>query len=151
MGRFKKILLTAAAASSVLTLFFAEAPAGEFVAVIVNKANPQQSLTMSDIKKIYSNTILKWPDGEPITMYDLMENDPVREEFSGKVFGKPSAKVAEEWAHLKITNQAKNPPTTMKSQALIIRRVATERGAIGYVSLSKVKESPLVRIMTILE
>ena len=42
MGRFKKILLTAAAASSVLTLFFAEAPAEEFVAVIVNMANPQQ-------------------------------------------------------------------------------------------------------------
>lgn len=150
MKRSSAVFLAVLSAAALFPAF-GSALAEEFIAVVVNKANLQESLSVNDIKKIYSNTILKWPDGEPIKIYDLMENDPVREDFSARIFGKSSEKVAEEWAHLKLTNQAKNPPVTMKSQTLIIRRVATEKGAIGYVSLSKVKDSPLVRIIKVLE
>jgi len=124
---------------------------GEPVAVIVNKANPVGSLSEAYIKKIYTNGVLSWPDGIPITMYDLSLQDRLRAAFSEKILGMPADRVAEEWAHLKITNQAKNPPYTMKSEALIIRRVAAEKGAIGYVSYSAARNSQDVRIVNTLQ
>jgi ABC-type phosphate transport system substrate-binding protein len=123
----------------------------EPVAVIVNKANPVGSLSESYIKKIYTNGVLSWPDGVPITMYDLSLQDRVRAAFSEKILGMSADRVAEEWAHLKITNQAKNPPYTMKSEALIIRRVAAEKGAIGYVSYSAARNNQDVRIVNTLQ
>jgi ABC-type phosphate transport system substrate-binding protein len=123
----------------------------EPVAVIVNKANPVSSLSEAYIKKIYTNGVLSWPDGMPITIYDLSLQDRLRAAFSEKILGMPADRVAEAWAHLKITNQAKNPPYTMKSEALILRRVAAEKGAIGYVSYSAAKNSQDVRIVNTLQ
>lgn len=123
----------------------------ESVAVIVNKDNPVTLLSDSDIRRIYTNSILKWPDGKPITLYDLAIDNPLRNVFSEKVLGKSPDKVAYEWAHLKITNQAKNPPLTMKNQLLIIKKVSIEMGAIGYVSFSAAKGNTAVKIVSIIQ
>ncbi len=137
-------------ALALLAMFFAApalARAEEAVAVIVNRDNPARSLSDSDIRRIYTNTVLDWPNGAPITIYDLATSNPLRQSFSEQILGKDPDKVAEEWAHLKITNQAKNPPQAIKSEVLIIRRVSREKGAIGYVSLGLVKDNPEVRII----
>lgn len=124
---------------------------GEPVAVIVNKDNRVESLSDNDIRKIYTNTVLNWPGGVPIIIYDLSVQSQLRGVFSMTILGKQPDRAAEEWAHLKITNQAKNPPVTVKSEALIIRRVSTEPGAIGYVSLNAVKNNPDVKIVHIIQ
>lgn len=121
--------------------------AGEPVAVIVHRDNPVDELSEPEIERIYINNVLKWPDGVPITIYDLATSDPLRYDFSYRVLDRAPAKVAEQWAHLKITNQAKNPPLTIKSEALIIRRVSSQKGAIGYVSLGLVKGNKDVKIV----
>lgn len=143
--RFLNILLSAA----VLLAVFASGPAiaGEPVAVIVHRDNPAYKLSEPEIERIYINNVLNWPDGMPITIYDLAISDPLRYDFSYKILGRVPAKIAEQWAHLKITNQAKNPPLTIKSEALIIRRVSRQKGAIGYVSLGLVRDNKDVKIV----
>ncbi|MBI5885488.1 MAG: substrate-binding domain-containing protein [Deltaproteobacteria bacterium] len=130
-------------------------PAGvraqEAVVVIVNKDNPVQRLSESDIRKIYTNYILNWPDGAPIILYDLTLQNPLRFMFSDRIFDRTPERIAEDWAHLKISNQAKNPPLTVKSEALILRRVAAERGAIGYVSLNAARQNPDVKIVSTIQ
>ncbi len=121
------------------------------VVVIVNSENSIVSVTPSYLRKLYNNELLKWPNGVPVTLYDLSADDPVRELFSEVVLGKSSHKVTEQWAQLKITNQAKNPPFIMKSQPLVINRVSLEKGAVGYVLLSSVKNNSSVRIVTTLQ
>lgn len=144
----KKIALLAAVA---FVLAVSPLEAAEPVAVIVNRANQVEKLSESEVKKIYTNNTLAWPDGAPIIIYDLSTSDPSRSVFSDKILGKAPDLVAEEWAHLKITNQAKNPPQTMKSPALIIRRVMREKGAIGYVSLGLVQNNPSVKVVSTLQ
>ncbi len=148
MPRFAKTLL--AAAFLAVAALAMPAGAGDPVAVIVNRDNPVEEMNANGIKRIYTNSVLSWPDGTPITIYDLDIRDPLRESFSGQILGKTPGKVAEEWAHLKITNQAKNPPQTVKSEALIIRRVSREKGAIGYVSLGLVRGNRDVRVVNTL-
>lgn len=121
---------------------------GPGVAVIVNSDNPVGGLTPAELRKIYTNNMLQWPDGTPIRIYDLVIQSPLRGTFSREVLGRSPSSVAEEWAHLKITNQAKNPPLTMKSERLIIRRVSREKGSIGYVSMDMVEGNDDVRVVT---
>lgn len=128
-----------------------DARAAEPVAVIVNRENTAGGMGPGEIRKLYTNSTLNWPDGNPVILYDLLIENRLREVFSSKILGKDPERVAEEWAHLKITNQAKNPPVTVKSEALIIKRVAAERGAIGYVSLSAVRNNPQVRVVFTIE
>ncbi|MBI5492509.1 MAG: substrate-binding domain-containing protein [Deltaproteobacteria bacterium] len=143
-------VLTAAIAAALCLLSIGAAKAADTVAVIINRANLVDRLNESEIRKIYTNTTLSWPDGTPITIYDLSLQDPLRGLFSEKILGKTPDKVAEEWAHLKITNQAKNPPQAMKSESLIVRRVSREKGAIGYVSIGAVKNNQSIRIVNII-
>ncbi len=149
MQRIPRILIL------LIAFFLAAAPARaiseEAIAIIVNRDNPQKALSRDEVRRIYTNSVLEWPDGTPVAIYDLSVEDPVREIFSGKVLRKAPSKVAQEWAHLKITNQAKNPPRAVKSESIIIRRIAREKGAIGYVSLSSVEGNPEVRVVNTIQ
>jgi len=135
----------------VLLAFQATTALAGAVAVIVNSSNQQKSVSVEEIRKFYTNAVLEWPDGTSVTLYDLAINDPVRSVFSEAVLRKSPMNVAEEWAHLKITNQAKNPPVAIKSEALIVRRVSREKGAIGYVSLEAARQKEGVRIVNIFQ
>lgn len=144
---FIRLILLLVAFYAVPARAFAE----ESVAVIVNRENAARAIGPDEIRKLYTNSTLSWPDGQPVLLYDLAVQSRLREVFSSNILGKDPERVAEEWAHLKITNQAKNPPVTMKSEALIIKRVMTERGAIGYVSLNAVRDNPDVRVVFTME
>lgn len=135
-----------------VAVFFSSAQSnGEPVAVIANVENGMAEISISMLKKMYNNDLLKWPDGVPVILYDLDVYNPVRKSFSLSVLGRKSVKIAEEWAHRKITNQALNPPNTIKSERLIMRRVSIQRGALGYVSLSRTKDREDIKILAILE
>ncbi|HLC18425.1 MAG TPA: substrate-binding domain-containing protein [Thermodesulfobacteriota bacterium] len=125
--------------------------ANDPVVVIVNRNNPVEKLSENSLKKIYTNNVLTWPNGMPIIIYDLTIRDPLREVFSERILGRSSRSIAEHWAHLKITNQAKNPPRTVKDQSYMIRKVEHDRGAIGYVSMSSVMDNPNIKIVRTIE
>jgi ABC-type phosphate transport system substrate-binding protein len=125
--------------------------AGDPVAVIVNTDNPMDDMPISMLRRMYKNDVLKWPDGTPIILYDLDVYSHIRETFSISVLGRTSEKIAEDWAHKKITNQALNPPRTIKSERMIMRRVSMQRGAIGYVSLKRTKNRDDIKILAILQ
>ena len=120
----------------------------EEIAVIVNKANPVSKLSMEDIKKFYVNDQLTWADGKTVSLFDLPTADPSRQKFSSVVIGKDAEKVAEEWASKKITNTAKNPPITVKSEILVQERVAKDAGGIGYIPKSKVTSAAVKIVPT---
>ena len=135
-----------------VAFFFSSAQSnGDPVAVIANIDNGMAQISIPMLKKMYNNDLLQWPDGVPVILYDLDVYNPVRKSFSLSVLGRKSEKIAQEWAHRKITNQALNPPNTIKSERLIMHRVSIQRGAIGYVSLSRTKDREDIKILAILE
>ncbi len=109
------------------------------VVVIVNSKNELNQLSRRTIFRLYSNYKLEWGFGESVILYDLLPTNPVRKLFSRQVLGRDASRVAERWAHMKITNQAINPPIVLKSEWMIIRKVSRQKNAIGYVSLRAFK------------
>ncbi len=120
----------------------------ESVAVIVNKDNPVSEMSISDIKKIYQDQMIKWPGGGKITVYNLPVNNSTRVLFSESVLKKPAEQAEKELANKMITNTAKNPPVTLKSNILVVFKVKKDKNAIGYVPLSVAeKKSNVVKIL----
>lgn len=104
------------------------------IVVIINSRNKLDHLSPRTISRLYSDYKLEWRYGESVILYDLLPTSSIRKRFSRQVLGRDAGRVAERWAHMKITNQAINPPIVLKSEWMIIRKVSQQKNAIGYVS-----------------
>ncbi|MFZ5452819.1 MAG: phosphate ABC transporter substrate-binding protein [Thermodesulfobacteriota bacterium] len=58
------------------------------VAIIVNKANPIDNLSLEQLKAIYTGKMKQWPDGKPIVAFNRNPDSGTREVFQEKVLGK---------------------------------------------------------------
>ena len=58
------------------------------VAVIINKANPADNLSLEQLKAIYTGQMKQWPDGKPIMAFNRNPDSGTREVFQEKVLGK---------------------------------------------------------------
>lgn len=119
----------------------------ETMVVVVNKNNPIVSLSIAQVKRIYSDDMVRWPNGEKIRVYDLPVDNSDRAHFSKSVIGKNAAKVASEWANKSVTNTAKNPPKIVKSKVLMLYKVSKSKMAIGYLPASMAKGKAMLKVV----
>ncbi|MEK6531926.1 MAG: hypothetical protein AABZ23_05485 [Deltaproteobacteria bacterium] len=135
----------------VLSAFaFASVAGAESIAFIVNAGNPASSMSPAELKRLYENDTVKWPDGKNIVLYDLPVKNDARKKVSTAVLGKEAEEVARDWANKKITNTAKNPPVVVSSGVLVQSRVAEDPGAIGYMPKGDVTNAK-VRIIAVID
>lgn len=113
-------------------LALAAAVASAEVAVIVSAKSSASSLTADEISNIYL--------GKSTTMKPVDNSTPVRSQFYSKVAGKDEAQVKAIWSKLVFTGKA-TPPKALPSNADVVKAVAADPNAIGYVEKSAVDDT----------
>lgn len=115
----------------ILTAF---APATE-IAIIVNKENTIEKLTVGEAKLYWLRKIKKrWPDiNKNIKPVDRKSGNAEQEAFYAKVLGM-SATDVETYFSQRQYEAAEKPQDKFSSDAAIIDFVAEEAGAIGFVN-----------------
>jgi ABC-type phosphate transport system substrate-binding protein len=108
--------------------------------VVVNKENPVTSLTVLELRRIFTKQMRMWPHGESIVPVDWESSSPMRQEFSRRVLGRTVREMAEFWVQQSIT-QGLQPPPTQRSARAILRFVASVPGAISYVPPEEVDDT----------
>lgn len=103
------------------------------IVVIVHKDNPLRALSQSELRPIFLTKKMSWPDGSLIVAYNLPEKDTVRQGFDAAVLGLDPERVSRYWVDRKIRGDER-PPTRLGSPASVVRMVASNKGAIGYVN-----------------
>jgi ABC-type phosphate transport system substrate-binding protein len=101
------------------------------VAVIVSKNSPAATLTADQVSQIYLGK------SKALTPIDNAEKSSVRNEFYSKVAGKDEAQVKAIWSKLVFTGKG-TPPKSLGSSAEVLKAVADNANAIGYVERSAV-------------
>jgi ABC-type phosphate transport system substrate-binding protein len=124
----KTLFKTLAAASLVLSAAVANAE----VVVIVSAKSSASTMTADDIANIYL--------GKSSSMKPVDNATPVRSQFYTKVAGKDEAQVKAIWSKLVFTGKA-TPPKELASNADVVKAVAADPNAIGYVDKSAVDAS----------
>ena len=119
------------------------------VAVIVNGTN-SETLSIKQIKDIYSDRLGAWKNGQRIEVYNLPDNQEAANTFARRVLGISGQAAAAAELQRRTNNTLKNPSRT-KRERLVISIVGRKRNAIGYVPEYMVKNKRNIRVVKILK
>ena len=103
--------------------------------VIVNKDNPADSLSKDELSDYLLKKKSRWENGIPAAPVDLDSKSSVREAFSQDVHGRSVSSIKNYWQR-QIFSGRGAPPPELTSDDAVISYVASNSGAIGYVSKS---------------
>lgn len=125
----KNILIT------VLILVFAGASelAAQSYKVIVNEANPTESISKKELSDIFLKKKSKWDDGSTITPVDLGTRSTTRSAFTIDVHGQSLGAIRSYWQQASFSGSG-TPPLERSSDADVIAFVQAYPGAVGYIS-----------------
>jgi ABC-type phosphate transport system substrate-binding protein len=116
--------------------------------VIVNKANPNVTLTTKEVSNFFLKKKTKWDNGEKVLPIDLNSRSAVRQSFSKEVIGKSVGAVKSYWQQYVFAGKG-NPPIEKNSDTDVINYIKAHSGSIGYVSpqadISDVKELKITK------
>jgi ABC-type phosphate transport system substrate-binding protein len=129
MNRFRKLKLTAGLAVLVVGAGMAHAD----VVVVVSAKSTTTTLTADEISQIYLG---KSKSKKPVET----SGTPIRSQFYSKVAGKDEAQVKAIWSKLVFTGKA-TAPKELPTSAEVVKVVAADPEAIGYIDKSAVDSS----------
>lgn len=113
--------------------------AAQEIAVIVNKDNPV-TMDRTMISRVFLGSITKWQGGGNITVLELNEATALNEEFAQKVVGRSPQSLKDHWSALVFTGKSA-PPRQFPSEDELMKAVAKNKNAIGYINAAKLDDS----------
>ncbi|WP_423187664.1 phosphate ABC transporter substrate-binding protein [Alishewanella sp. d11] len=114
-------------------------PAFSAYVVIVNQQNTA-SITIDDVKKIYSGKMASFPDGTLAKPIMLTDKDPARKVFLDKVLQMNENRFVAIWAKLLFTGNG-IPPIELQSTEQVLQLVYSDRYAIGFIHKTQLNSS----------
>ena len=127
MTRLRQLLMLAA------MLWGLQSAAAGAVDVIVNRDVPLHEISENALRAIYTLRQTRWPDGQPIQVFVLADDDPLHTEFAKTLLGMYPYQLRQIWDQMTFSGMGQ-APMQLSSQAEMLRRVAATPGAIGYVA-----------------
>lgn len=115
----------------------ASAPA---VDVIVSPSLTRLHLDRSLLRSVFTMRLREWPDGSPVRVFVLPDDDPLSDQFYRERLGMYSYVLRRAWDRMVFTGTG-FAPTVVRSEQEMIERVRSTPGAIGYVSKHELSES----------
>ncbi|MBU1425957.1 MAG: phosphate ABC transporter substrate-binding protein [Gammaproteobacteria bacterium] len=116
------------------------ATANADVVVVVSSRSPIKSLTAEQTAKIFLGKVATFPDGRMALPIDLPEGSGLRDEFYTRVAHKNSSQLTAYWAKIIFTGDGR-PPKLLPDNAAVIKAVARNPNAIGYIDKAAVNRS----------
>lgn len=121
-------------ASLLLLMLSATAPAEETpaVQVIVSPTLATVPLDRSLLRAVFTMRVRQWPDGSPIRVFVLPDDDPLSDQFYREQLGMYSYVLRNAWDRMVFTGTG-FAPTVVRSEKEMNELVRTTPGAIGFV------------------
>jgi ABC-type phosphate transport system substrate-binding protein len=134
MKQFNHILTIA-----LLILPIASVQAQESLAVVVNKANPIDKLTRSELIDLFMGKYVAFPDDSKAMPVELKGEHEIKVNFYQNLVGMPLSRVNAYWSRLRFTGRKRVAVFQSNEAELVDYIIANER-AIGYVPQSLITD-----------
>ncbi len=121
-------------------LTFVALPAFAEMVVITSAKSPVKTLSKDDVAALYLGKTAGLPGGGNAKLYDLADANAGREKFYQAATGKSASQVKSIWSRLVFSGRAL-PPKELPNDAAVVKAVAADPDAVGYVDASAVDSS----------
>lgn len=115
--------------------------------VVVNAGNPVRTLTSDEVSRFFLRKVSTWADGRAVAPVDQEAESETRAVFTDTILRRKLAAVRAYWQQ-RIFSGRDTPPPIRGSDAEVLRFVAENAGAIGYVSAQAVPDAQ-VRVVKV--
>lgn len=109
------------------------------VGLIVNAEVPEQSLSRSAVRSIFSMRLTRWSSGMPIRVFVLGDKEPLHASFSKRILGVFPHQLRRAW-NRQIFSGTGQAPEKVESEREMREKVMQTPGAIGYLSEEMINE-----------
>ncbi len=106
---------------------------GNSFRVVVNASNPVDSLTKTEVSRLFLKRDTRWKNGFGVSPADQLPRSELRAEFSESIHSKKTQWIKSYWQKL-IFSGRNTPPPELQSDREVLDFVRHNVGAIGYVS-----------------
>ena len=134
MKKLSKSPFFVALAAILLAVVLPPAFAQSGFKVIVHRDNPVTSLSKDDFSNMLLKKKTRWDNGVSVSPVDLDSKSPIRADMSKEAHGRSVSSIKNFWQR-QIFSGREVPPPEMSSDGDVVRFVASDPGAIGYVSV----------------
>jgi hypothetical protein len=100
--------------------------------MIVHPGVDMETMTANQARLFLTVHLKAWPNGMPVKVYVLPDDDPLHLRFAKVVLGLFPYQLRRVWDR-QLFSGTGQVPTTVMTEAEMIRRVAATPGALGYV------------------
>jgi ABC-type phosphate transport system substrate-binding protein len=101
--------------------------------VIVSPSLTQLTLDRTLLRAVFTMRIRQWPDGTPVRVFVLPDDNPLSDQFYREHLGMYSYVLRRAWDRMVFTGTG-FAPTVVRSEAEMFERVRSTPGAIGFVA-----------------
>ena len=121
-------------------------PRVDAINIISNITADTTSLSVAQLRRIYSMRQVHWQNGLPIVVFVLASKHPLHQQFCREQLRLFPYQLDRIWHKLTFSGYGVSPIEVENQQALI-EAIRTTKGAIGYVeNLSEVKDVNIIKI-----
>jgi len=113
--------------------------AQEPIAVVVNKANPVDQLTRSELIDLFMGKYVAFPDDSKAMPVELKGENDLKVNFYQNLVGMPLSRVNAYWSRLRFTGR-KRVAIFQANEADLVDYIIANEQAIGYVPQSLITE-----------
>ena len=114
------------------------------LALVANKANAVNAISLTDLLKVSKAQTNRWPDGKPVTLVMRAPSAPEMKLFVEKVYGMTESEVTELVATANHGRTNHPAIVVVSSDDELVNRVASIPGAVGVVDVYSINSSVAV-------
>jgi phosphate transport system substrate-binding protein len=119
----------------------------EALAIVVNKANPVENLSIEELRKYFRMDHERWPDGRKNTVLMLPSGTPEREAVLRQIYQFDESFFTRHFLQASYIGQVHSAPKELASPVNMRKFIFNVPGAIGYVRASQLDDTvKVVRI-----
>jgi ABC-type phosphate transport system substrate-binding protein len=123
------------------------AAADDSLAIVANRANPVENLSLDELRKIFLGDQPHWSNGRRITVVMLEQGKQERDVVLKQIYKMGEKDFNGYFLHKMFTGEVHSAPKTLTTSAEVLKFVSNVPGAIGYLKAQDVDESvKVVRI-----
>jgi len=102
------------------------------VDVVVSPSLTKVKLDRDLLRAVFTMRVREWPDGSPIRVFVLPDDDPLSDQFYRERLGMYSYVLRRAWDRMVFTGTG-FAPTMVRSEQEMLERVRSTPGAIGFM------------------